>query len=241
MLLHHLIVGHHAVQPGVATEAHQPGMPSRRTCRVLPILLLAAVLAGVTWHALGPGWTLEAGLGGSGLMGLALLCATYALLLALPFVPAVEIGLLVMLLFGKAGAVIAWLATLVGLNIAFAVGRRLGRCAGNGEAVRLPRAISRRLERLEGTRWQALVPVLTLAFLLNVPGNTAIGGGGGIAMLYGATRTLSWPMFALTVAAATCVIPLLFVLGLVGLEPLVESVMAATPGTDGQTGPVAFR
>jgi len=220
-----------AVRPGATTETGPARAPSQHACRRLSTFLLCAVLAGLAWHLLGPGWMPQPGVGDGGVLSLVLLCGLYALVLALPFVPAIEIGLLVMLLFGKMGAVIAWGATLVGLNIAFAVGRYLGDCAGSDRRMRLPPKLARWMDHLATTRWRALVPVLTLAALLNMPGNTAIGGGGGIAMLYGATRMLSWPAFALTVALATSMLPVLFVLGLVSLEPLMDTVMAGTTET----------
>ena len=47
----------------------------------------------------------------------------YLLLLSLPFVPGVELGLLLMCLFGREGIVFIYFATVGGLLLAFTVGR----------------------------------------------------------------------------------------------------------------------
>lgn len=206
--------------PG-ATPAH-PVAGSRRAfpTRTAPklLFLLLAGLAAV--HGLGTDWAGHATGDETGPLGLLALCVLYTLVLALPFVPALEIGLLVMALFGAPGAVIAWIATVAGLNIAYGLGRHLGGPPGSDGRVHLPPQLARHLDRLARTRLHAIVPVVTLGLLLNLPGNTAFGGGGGIAMLYGATHSLSWPAFLASVAAATSVLPLLFLLGLVGAAQL---------------------
>ena len=47
----------------------------------------------------------------------------YILLLSLPFVPGVEMGVLLMCVFGKEGTVFVYFATVAGLNLAFLMGR----------------------------------------------------------------------------------------------------------------------
>ena len=49
----------------------------------------------------------------------------YALLLSLPFVPGVELGVLLMCIFGKGGIVFVYFATIAGLSLAFLIGRLL--------------------------------------------------------------------------------------------------------------------
>jgi uncharacterized membrane protein YdjX (TVP38/TMEM64 family) len=51
----------------------------------------------------------------------------YILTLSLPFVPGVELGVLLMCVFGKPGIVFVYFATVSGLNLAFVMGRRLPR------------------------------------------------------------------------------------------------------------------
>ena len=59
--------------------------------------------------------------GGIGIYGLSLGAFVYALVLALPFVPGVEFGLLLMVLFGREGVIAAYVATIVGLSLAYFV------------------------------------------------------------------------------------------------------------------------
>jgi hypothetical protein len=49
---------------------------------------------------------------------------------------------------------------------------------------------------------------LALAVLVNLPGNIVIGGGGGIALVAGASRLYSLPRFVATIAIAVSPVPL---------------------------------
>lgn len=79
--------------------------------------------------------------------------------------------------------------------------------------LRLPTAVRACMPRPGGRLPEQAAPAIALALLLNLPGNTALGGG-GIALLYGARRSLSWPRFALTVAAATAILPAIVLAGM---------------------------
>ena len=59
--------------------------------------------------------------GGIGMYGLAIGVLFYVLVLAVPFVPGMELGLLLMVLFGRDGVIAAYLATVVGLSLAYFV------------------------------------------------------------------------------------------------------------------------
>jgi hypothetical protein len=61
-----------------------------------------------------------------------------------------------------------------------------------------------------------------LGLLFNLPGNSLIGGGGGIALVGGMSSGLSWPKFALTVTLATVLVPLLALLGVVDIATLIQ-------------------
>jgi len=174
-----------------------------------------------------------------GLGGLVLGVVAYMLALALPFVPGVEIGLLVMMLFGTPGAVAVYLATIAGLGLAFAVGRliparivarllaRLGvampdeplevavrrTVAGGPAGTGLWSQLAARLVRYR---------YLTLAVAFNLPGNSVLGGGGGIALLCGASRQFEWYWFVLTVVVATAPVPVLVVVGGLDVHDLVH-------------------
>lgn len=171
-----------------------------------------------------------------GVLGFVLLAFCYALFLAMPFVAGVEIGLLIMAIFGAPGVLVAYCGTVIGLNLAFGLGRMLtdatitkllsklhikseglsfdnvveSLASGSGWVSRLGR-------RLLDNRY------LALAFGLNFPGNSLIGGGGGLSLIAGISKRLvSWPYFALVTLVATLPVPLLVLLGMLNIERSVE-------------------
>lgn len=164
----------------------------------------------------------------------------YAVCLAVPFVPGMEIGVLMMLTFGRPGIVMAYVGTLLGLNLAFAGGRILRHRMLDsdllGEYRR--RAADRRgfgLRRICRNRWfsgvadrlavsdHGLRDYVLVALLLNVPGNVLIGGGGAIGLIAGLSGRLRWTGFVITVALATMAIPLLVFLGWLQFDALAGS------------------
>ncbi len=198
-------------QPAGIGRRHGPASVLVRGAVLLALIaLVPAALMGTL-----PGWLENAT---SDPLTLIAACLLYAVLLAVPFVPSVEIGLLIMVVFGKQGAVGAWLATLVGLNLAYGIGRLIVR--RRGRDLQLPTRFQAWVARLGRYLPAGWVPALALAALLNLPGNTALGGGGGIAMLYSASRTLNWPAFAITTSLATAALPLTFLFGAVGVEQI---------------------
>lgn len=166
----------------------------------------------------------------------------YCLCLAIPFMPGVEIGIVMMLLFGRPGVVAAYLATILGLTLAFTVGRSLGlswiperwqellsRRFGPQSELRNSSMSGSRAGRAFLRLWGHHVvgkPWLLLAVLLNLPGNWVLGGGGGISLAYGMHRTLSLRQFMATVALATVVVPALVFFGLLQLEPMMEAFVS---------------
>ena len=158
----------------------------------------------------------------------------YALCLAIPYMPGLELGLLMMMVFGRPGVVVAYLGTLAGLSLAFQAGRlirsrasRSQRFSGwlsraeswdqDSQQVLQGSAVSRRLARFINQRG-GTGDYLLLGLLINLPGNWVLGGGGGIALVSGLTGRLRWRGFFLTVMLATCVIPILAFFGIVELE-----------------------
>ena len=160
----------------------------------------------------------------------------YLLVLAIPFVPGVELGLLIMVLFGVTGAVAAYLATVGGIVLAFAAGRFLplsvttGWLAWvglNGLALTPDMAVERLFaDKQSPASWlgSRLLKFrhLTLALCLNLPGNSILGGGGGIGLLCGLGRTFGWKGFVSTVVLAVLPVPILAAIGVLQLEPLLE-------------------
>lgn len=160
--------------------------------------------------------------------------AIYAMCLAVPFVPGVEIGLLLMVVFGRSGILMAYLATIVGLTLAFSIGLYLRSHFKNNSVLLAWRNKARQYQqdadkRLSAYRLGAwiqahldrkkpLYPYLLTGILFNIPGNWLIGGGGGIALMAGLSGQLRWGPFVLTVMLATSIIPLLAWFGLIELE-----------------------
>jgi hypothetical protein len=158
---------------------------------------------------------------------LALGLAVYALLLALPYVPGVEIGILVLAMQGPGAALPVYLATLAGLALAYSAGAVLppGWLAGTltdiglsraaalvGRLAALPRAARLQLLRDRLPRWLRRVAggwrYLLLAAVLNVPGNWLLGGGGGIMLLAGLSGLFRPGATLATVALAVAPVPL---------------------------------
>ncbi len=151
----------------------------------------------------------------------------YALLLAMPFVPGVEIGVALLIIQGPTAAPLVYGATLGGLALAFIVGQtvsllwlirqlqdlRLRRIAGWLERIdAVPRGDRLAAMQAKLPRWLAPVVVkyryATLAIAINTPGNIAVGGGGGIMLVAGLSRLFSTPATLLVIALATTPVPL---------------------------------
>ncbi len=152
----------------------------------------------------------------------------YVALMVMPFVPGIEIGLLLMMLLGTRGVALVYLATLLALSLAFGIGRLLPppalsallgwlRLQSAAEMAARYSAVApeHRLDFLAEHASTRLVPsllrrrYLLLAVLLNLPGNALIGGGGGIALLAGLSGLYTFPRFLLLIAAAVLPGPLL--------------------------------
>lgn len=151
----------------------------------------------------------------------------YIVLMAVPFMPSAEIGLCLLMLFGARIAVVVYAGTVIALTLSFLIGRLIPAPA-LAHGLRLLG-----LSRLEALvrRWAALPPsqaisllvrdaptgaipllvrhrFLALALVFNLPGNTLIGGGGGIALAAGISRLFPLPLYLLTVALAVAPVPL---------------------------------
>lgn len=151
----------------------------------------------------------------------------YVFLMAIPFVPGVEIGLALMMILGPEIVPLVYGCTLTSLCLGFLVGRflpetmisrflmdlRLVRAAGFIDSLRGLDS-QERLARLLEKSPQRLVPVLlrhrylSLMIAINFPGNVVLGGGGGLAMVAGISRLFTIPRYFLLVAVAISPIPL---------------------------------
>ena len=160
------------------------------------------------------------------------ICAVaYALLIAIPFVPGVEICLTLIGMLGPRIVFLVYVSTLAGLSIGFAVGRLIPpaglisvlRDLHFHEASHLletiePMDTEKRLSFLVSHVPNRFVPFLlrhrylALAMVINLPGNIVIGGGGGIAVMAGVSNLYSIPGFLATIALAVAPVPLAILL-----------------------------
>ncbi len=157
--------------------------------------------------------------------------ALYVLLLALPFMPGIEIGLGLMIMLGPDICLLVYLSTVTALILAFVIGRivPMGTIADGFAWLGLTRAhdlVARMAPLPDEERLAFLISrvparllsfllrhrYLALAVVLNLPGNAFIGGGGGIALVAGASRLFRFPAYALTVALAVSPFPIIYYL-----------------------------
>ena len=153
--------------------------------------------------------------------------AVYALLIAIPFVPGVELGLAIIALLGPPVVFLVYLSTLLGLAIGFGIGRliplrhlvalcgRLGFARAGNLLAEAEGADGKTLQGLLAARTRnrflrALLKYRYLALILaiNLPGNILLGGGGGIAMMAGLSRMFSPLGFIVAAAVAVAPLPL---------------------------------
>jgi hypothetical protein len=160
----------------------------------------------------------------------------YVLLLSLPFVPGVELGVVLMCVFGKEGIVFVYFATVAGLSIAFLIGRLLPKnwIESRLQKLGFSQTCDSHFDEIDGmldslslnqrfceSRFRSFFAkyrYLTIGILFNTPGNYLIGGGGGISLVCGISRSISWKWFLLTVVLAVSPVPLLALFGVIQLE-----------------------
>ena len=158
---------------------------------------------------------------------IALMLLSYALLMAVPFVPGIEIGLSLIILRGPPIVPFVFSATLTGLTLAYLVGRYmpyswLQRLLLDFRLVRASQLLERTKDLTPAQRIELLrdrLPAwlgkhmlrwryVALAALINTPGNSLIGGGGGIALIAGLSRIFTPAATVLTFALAVAPFPI---------------------------------
>lgn len=213
-------------------SAHDPDLTPPPWHKALPRIVVRLVfVAGVVWLCtLFYGWAyaqiamLEVDQQAGAMLGLLLVTALiYGVLIAIPFIPAIEIALALLVMNGASVAPLVYSATVLGLMLAFGIGRwvsldwlqaafrdlRMIRACRMLQRIKAQSPTERLHDlsaRLPGSiRWLAIdYRYLSLALLLNIPGNVAIGGGGGIMMMAGISRLFhaGWVMGTLVLATA---------------------------------------
>ena len=209
----------------MADRSKSIGPALRLILRIAAVVALVALArALILWaHGMVPG--VEAG-NLSALM-IALVLVAYAAMIALPYVPGIEVGVALLMLEGAWVAPAVWGATVVGLLLAYGVGRllphrtlsRLMRDIGMTRAADRfdmlePLDRDQRLALLRAGLPRWLRPLATggrylgLALLTNLPGNIALGGGGGLFLFAGFSRLFAPLPTLATAVLAVAPVPL---------------------------------
>lgn len=163
------------------------------------------------------------------LFALAVSVVSYTLLLAIPFLPGIEVGLVLMAMLGTKGIVLVYGCTVMALSLSFLFGRLLpprylARALGWFHLVRArdlvlslePLPPEERLRFLLEGAPSRFVPFLLrqryliLGVLFNLPGNALIGGGGGIGLVAGMSRLFPFPKYLLLICVAITPGPIFF-------------------------------
>ncbi|MFN3170686.1 MAG: hypothetical protein ACE37E_08330 [Hyphomicrobiales bacterium] len=150
---------------------------------------------------------------------------------AMPFIPGAEIGFGLMVVFGGKVAVLVYGAMVSALTISYLVGAlvpptwivRFFAYLGFSKAARLAQDLAsrdrkNRIDYLLETAPRRWVPMLVrhrylaMMLVLNLPGNSLVGGGGGLALAAGMSGLFRFPAFFATLLVAVAPIPLFFFL-----------------------------
>ena len=150
---------------------------------------------------------------------------------ALPFVPGAEIGFALLLIFGGQASAIVYAGMVGALILSFTIARfvPLQVIVSAARFLRLEK-FAHFLNDISNTPVEDRVQVLTnrfdrplgmtlmrnryvvLAILFNMPGNSVLGGGGGIAFIAGLSGLYRFWAYLLSVLIAVAPFPLLFLL-----------------------------
>lgn len=153
--------------------------------------------------------------------------AAYIGLLALPFVPGAEIGVAMLAAFGPAIAPLIYVCTVASMILAYTAGRflpvdvlrrvlvtmRMHRAADLVARAAPLSGDDRLAMLLDGQSARALrlairYRYVALALAVNTPGNSIIGGGGGIMLMAGLSGIFSPLATVATIAFAVSPVPL---------------------------------
>lgn len=194
---------------------------------LLIIALLLLLYQSGTWLTETLDQQMKALLGPWGAYAIALWTVIYILMLALPFVPGLEISFAMMMLLGLKGIVIVYFGTLIALSLSYWAGHAvpltsvacflrgiyLTKAAGFVDLL----ATKSRDEQLTfmmarlPSRWAPWLfrqRYLAIAVLFNLPGNVLLGGGGGIAFIAGLSRHFHYLCYLGTISLAILPVPI---------------------------------
>ena len=159
------------------------------------------------------------------------LILAYAVCMMLPFMPAIEMGLVLLVVLDVQGVLWLYLVTVLALTMSYGIGRliplsvlqRLFQFLHLHKASELLCGVGECNEKEQINRFIEHAPKRLIPFLLrhryllfavaiNTPGNMIIGGAGGIAMMGGMSRMFGLGTFVLTVMIAVSPLPILTIL-----------------------------
>lgn len=207
----------------------QARMPAGRLVLRFVSLIALLVLASWATHLVRDALDLEIRPGNEQMVHRAIMfgAVAYIGLLALPFVPGAEIGIAMLAAFGPGIAPLIYVATVLSMMLAFTIGRflpigvlerllsflRMRRAAALVARVAPLSREERLILLMEGQSTRAVrlglrYRYVALALAVNTPGNSIIGGGGGIMMLAGLSGLFSPITTFLTIALAVSPVPL---------------------------------
>lgn len=198
---------------------------------LLRLIILVAVLVIATWgaHLIRDALNLQIRPDNEQQVHRAIMLGSAAFvgLLALPFVPGAEIGLAMLAAFGANIAPLIYVLTVASMMLAYTIGRflpigALERLLSFLRLRRAARLVARaaplsREERiamlLDGQSKRAVklglrYRYIAVALAVNTPGNSIIGGGGGIMMIAGLSGIFSPLATFFTIAVAVSPVPL---------------------------------
>ncbi|HEV8033254.1 hypothetical protein [Yoonia sp.] len=207
--------------------------PSRTSTTkfVVRFLILIAFLVLAAWgvHLIKDALNLEIRPGNEAMVHRSIMlgAVAYIGLLALPFVPGAEIGIAMLAAFGPGIAPLIYVATVASMMLAYTIGRFLpiGALERFLNLLHMQRAAAlvaraaplsgddRLAMLLDGQSKRAVhiglkYRYIALAIAVNTPGNSIIGGGGGIMMVAGLSGIFSPVLVFLTIAIAVSPVPL---------------------------------
>jgi len=160
-----------------------------------------------------------------------ILVLVYVLCMILPFMPAIELGLILLAMLDIQGVLMLYLVTVVALITSYSIGRLIpvhvlkrlfeflhfpnaSELLCSAEACDETEQINRFIEHAP----KRMIPFLlrhrycVFAVAINTPGNMIIGGAGGIAMMSGLSRLFGFRLFALATLIAVSPLPILTIL-----------------------------
>jgi hypothetical protein len=144
----------------------------------------------------------------------------YAVLIAVPFVPGAEIGMALIILIGLPIVGPVYLATVAALILSFSVGRwvparflhpfflRINPIGPPRPPVHAAMAPKRQTVLAQWLAYLLRHRCAALVILINTPGNSLLGGGGGIAMVAGASGLFTYRDFVPSALIAVAPVPL---------------------------------